>query len=243
MRIDFLCFFYYNIYKSNKGEIMNKKFTIILITVVLISFCFLFSACNTYSLDYNEKINTSKQYSLKMVYTINNQEPLYITCFYRDGNYAYRISSEMNGDVYYRQIFIDNKMYLIEESLTNGFWNGRYKIIDNVKPYSDLNKVYKYTSQITSTSVVTTLSRGSAETVNDIECIKYSYSGADKNITYFFSKNDNLLVKFNMLFDGNLCEINYSDYNFSMIITDCFIIPSSPYYTETDTIEYDFLLY
>lgn len=220
-----------------------KKITIFFMFVLM---CFIAVGCNTQSVSYNEKLKSATEYSFKIEYTDTETEsvPVFIHCYKQNGAYAYRFSKNSydNPVLSYRQLFINNKFYEVEELQTAGIWGGRYKVTNDVAVNDQRNFIYTYTELILLGSYLTALTSGKDVTFENKACTEYAFTLDDIQYNYTFDKDTDLLVKFVMTEGENVKTLIYRDYVFSDIDAECFELPGGLTYIETDNLVYEFVI-
>lgn len=170
---------------------MRKILTLVCLILIFGSLFALTGCKSKDGLNYNSLIGEAEEYSFELVYTDSSvPAPVYVSCYQKDGKYAYRFSLvEFDyGELAYRQIFTGDKLYEICEAKTDLVWTGQYKINENVSAFDERNFIYKYTTLITAGSCATMLSSGENVVYRDIECNEYKFSYDGKNFTYFSRK-------------------------------------------------------
>lgn len=232
---------------------MRKILTLVCLILILGSLFILGGCKNKDGLNYNSLIGEAEEYSFEIVYTDSSvPSPVYVSCYCKDGKYAYRFSLvEFNhGELAYRQIFTGDKLYEICEAKTDLVWTGQYKINENVSAFDERNFIYKYTTLITAGSYATMLSSGENVVYRDIECNEYKFSYDGKDFTYVFEKESSLLLKFVMEESGDVKTLEYYNYKFENIDTACLYPPTAfginngqiNLYYETDELVYEYFI-
>lgn len=218
----------------------------IIVFFMLILMCFIAVGCNTQSISFNEKLKAAAEYSFKLEYidTDKGSVPIFIHCYKQDGAYAYRFSKDGydNPALSYRQLFINNKFYEVEELQTLGVWGGRYKITDDVAATDERNFIYKYTELVLIGSYLTALKNGEEVTFENKVCTEYAFTLEGIQYNYTFDKDTDLLVKFVMTEGEHVKTLIYRDYVFSDIDAECFEIPGGLTYIETDNLVYEYVI-
>ena len=228
---------------------------IVTVTMILISVClFTLSGCGgKEGVNYNSLMSNADEYSFEIVYTDSSEpNPVYVTCYRKDGAYAYRFSLvEFDyAELAYRQIFRGNRLYEICEVKTDLVWTGQYKINENVGTHDERNFIYKYTDLITTGSYATMLTTGKKSVYRDLDCIEYNFTYDGKNFTYVFEKDTDLLLKFVMREGDNVKTLEYFNYKFENIDTACLYPPTAfginggqvSLYFETDELIYEYFI-
>lgn len=218
----------------------------IVLLLMVISICCIAVGCNTQSISYNEKLKSAAEYSFKLEYIDTDKEsvPIFIHCYKQNGAYAYRFSKDSydNPILSYRQLFINNKFYEVEELQTLGVWGGRYKVTDGVAATDERNFIYKYTELVLLGSYLTALNNGKEVTFENKECTEYAFTLEGIQNHYTFDKGTDLLVKFVMTEGENVKTLIYRDYVFSDINAECFELPGGITYLETDNLVYEYVI-
>lgn len=228
-----------------------KKVCKLLCSILIMVTVFVMTSCtNTISIDFSNKLANTNEYSFNIVYTDSQQEtPIYISCYAKDGSYAYRFSKNSfdDGRLAYRQIFSDKTFYEISESKTLGVWTGEYKKTEEVDVTYEGNFMYKYTTSITSGSFLTLFQKGKEVEYNGVTCRQFDFAYDGKAYTYVFENETSNLLKFVLTTEDNVKTLEYSDYKFENIDTDCLEIPSTSIgsdgvhlYREVEQLTYEF---
>lgn len=232
---------------------MRKILTLVCLILIFGSLFALTGCKSKDGLNYNSLIGEAEEYSFELVYTDSSvPAPVYVSCYQKDGKYAYRFSLvEFDyGELAYRQIFTGDKLYEICEAKTDLVWTGQYKINENVSAFDERNFIYKYTILITAGSYATMLSSGENVVYRDIECNEYKFSYDGKDFTYVFEKESSHLLKFVMEESGNVKTLEYYNYKFANIDTACLYPPTAfgvnggqiNLYYETDELVYEYFI-
>lgn len=228
---------------------------IVTVTMILISVClFTLSGCGgKEGVNYNSLMSNADEYSFEIVYTDSSEpNPVYVTCYRKDGAYAYRFSLvEFDyAELAYRQIFRGNRLYEICEVKTDLVWTGQYKVNENVSANDERNFIYKYTNLITAGSYATMLTSGEDVVYRDTDCREYEFSYDGRRFTYVFEKETSLLLKFVTEEGDNVKTLEYYDYKFENIDTACLYPPTTfgingggiNLYLETDKLVYEYFI-
>lgn len=232
---------------------MRKIITLISLILIFGSLFSLTGCKNKDVSDYNSVMGDAEKYSFGIVYTASAAPaPVYVSCYYKDGKYAYRFSLEGfdNGELAYRHIFTGGRLYEIRESKADLSWTGQYKINDNVSSSDERNFVYKYTHLITTGSYAERLDSGENVVYRDTECKEYKSAYDGRNYTYVFEKERSLLLKLVVEEGGSAKTLEYYNYKFGNIDTACLYPPTAfgvngeeaNLYHKTDELVYEYFI-
>lgn len=208
-----------------------KKIVVLSLVIGALFACTMLNGCtNSHSIDYNSKLQNATEYSFNIVYTTNTStDPIYISCYMKNGEYAYRFSQNgfNNENLAYRQIFADNTFYEICESKKNGLWVGEFKKTEQVQVTYDKNFMYKYSVYITHGAYATLFTEGTPIEYKGVPCTQMQIEFEGKLITYVFETESSNLVKFVLVDGENITTLEYSDYKFDSIDTECLTLPNT----------------
>ena len=128
-----------------------------------------------------------------------------------------------------------------------GVWTGEYKKTEEVDVTYEGNFMYKYTTSITSGSFLTLFQKGKEVEYKGVTCRQFDFAYDGKAYTYVFENETSNLLKFVLTTEDNVKTLEYSDYKFENIDTDCLEIPSTSIgsdgvqlYREVEQLTYEF---
>lgn len=234
--------------KKTKVNLYKNIITKTFILFFYLLLCFSVSGCtyseifNTTATVYRKKMLDASEYSMRIQYNHNSLPTVYVDCYYKEGIYAYRYSTNITHEIItYRELFIDNTHYRLLEAYLG--IAGQYTHDSPVDPTSETNFVYKYTRQLLDNAVYTFLVKPEEVMLNGEWVTRFAqrYQGVDYE--FYFSKED-LLVRFAMDDNGDKTILNYLNYKFENVSEKYFAKPQDMpgIYFKTKSLIIDILL-
>ena len=104
---------------------------------------------------------------------------------------------------------------------------GEFKKTEQVQVTYDKNFMYKYSVYITHGAYATLFTEGTPIEYKGVPCTQMQIEFEGKLITYVFETESSNLVKFVLVDGENIITLEYSDYKFDSIDTECLTLPNT----------------